>query len=158
MVDIQSPTAEIRRGKKEEGKKIEITGQKYNGATITRGWRRFLNHKAHAGRNTDDTLSALSVHSHHPQQRRNGPVCCCMTLFSSSALQCNFNEEEIRPWWPWPLTFDLDIQTRPSEGRNTSSLWIWRSGSRYFIHKQKCHRRMVKNRTLRSSLRAVMTA
>jgi len=33
MVDIQSPTAEIRRGKKEEEerKKIEITGQKYNG-------------------------------------------------------------------------------------------------------------------------------
>jgi len=32
MVDIQSPTAEIRRGKKkkQEGK-IEITWQKYNG-------------------------------------------------------------------------------------------------------------------------------
>jgi len=30
MVDIQSPTAEIRRGKKER-KKIEITEQKYNG-------------------------------------------------------------------------------------------------------------------------------
>jgi len=30
MVDIQSPTTEIRRGKKEE-RKIEITGQKYNG-------------------------------------------------------------------------------------------------------------------------------
>jgi len=29
MVDIQSPTAEIRRGKKEEKK--ETTGQKYNG-------------------------------------------------------------------------------------------------------------------------------
>jgi len=29
MVDIQSPTAEIRREKKER-KKIEITGQKYN--------------------------------------------------------------------------------------------------------------------------------
>jgi len=28
MVDIQSPKAEIRRGKK---KKIETTGQKYNG-------------------------------------------------------------------------------------------------------------------------------
>jgi len=29
MVDIQSPTAEIRRGKKEERRrKIEITGQK----------------------------------------------------------------------------------------------------------------------------------
>jgi len=39
-IDIQSPTAEIRRGKK---KKIETTGQKYNGlsyyrATITRTW------------------------------------------------------------------------------------------------------------------------
>jgi len=32
MVDIQSPTAEIRRGKKEETKKKEeTTGQKYNG-------------------------------------------------------------------------------------------------------------------------------
>jgi len=33
MVDIQSPTAENRRGKKErlkEDRKIEITGQKYN--------------------------------------------------------------------------------------------------------------------------------
>jgi len=34
MVDIQSPTAEIRRGKKERRRrKIEITGQKYNGLT-----------------------------------------------------------------------------------------------------------------------------
>jgi len=34
MVDIQSPTAEIRRGKKKEGRKEgrkETTGQKYNG-------------------------------------------------------------------------------------------------------------------------------
>jgi len=31
VVDIQSPTAEIRRGKKRRKKKIEITGQKYNG-------------------------------------------------------------------------------------------------------------------------------
>jgi len=34
MVDIQSMAAEIRRGKKErkkEERKIEITGQKYNG-------------------------------------------------------------------------------------------------------------------------------
>jgi len=30
MVDIQSPTEEIRRGKKEE-RKIETTGQKHNG-------------------------------------------------------------------------------------------------------------------------------
>jgi len=34
MVDIQSPTAEIRQGKKER-QKIEITGQKYNGLPIT---------------------------------------------------------------------------------------------------------------------------
>jgi len=42
------------------------------------------------------------------------------------------------------LTFDLDLQTRPSEGRNTSSVWIWRKSvqrfPRYFIHKQKTHR------------------
>jgi len=36
MLDIQSPTAEIRRGKKKkerkkERRKIETTGQKYNG-------------------------------------------------------------------------------------------------------------------------------
>ena len=31
MVDIQSAAIEIRRGKKEERKKIETTGQKYNG-------------------------------------------------------------------------------------------------------------------------------
>jgi len=31
MVDIQSPTVEIRRGKKEEDRQMEITGQKYNG-------------------------------------------------------------------------------------------------------------------------------
>jgi len=30
MVDIQSAAAEIRRGKKEERKKKETTGQKYN--------------------------------------------------------------------------------------------------------------------------------
>jgi len=45
------------------------------------------------------------------------------------------------PWWPWPLTFDLDLQTRPIDGPNTSSLWIWRKSvqrfPRYFIHKQK---------------------
>jgi len=31
MVDIQSPTAEIRRGKKKKDRKKETTGQKYNG-------------------------------------------------------------------------------------------------------------------------------
>jgi len=31
MVDIESPTAEIRWGKKKETKKEQTTGQKYNG-------------------------------------------------------------------------------------------------------------------------------
>jgi len=31
MIDIQSTAAEIRRGKKEERKKEETAGQKYNG-------------------------------------------------------------------------------------------------------------------------------
>jgi len=35
MADIQSATAEIRRGKKKGKKKIEITGQKYNGLPNT---------------------------------------------------------------------------------------------------------------------------
>jgi len=36
MADIQSPTAEIRRGKKRR-KKEETTGQKYNGLTYSIG-------------------------------------------------------------------------------------------------------------------------
>jgi len=30
------------------------------------------------------------------------------------------------------LIFDLDIQTRLSEGPNTSSLWIWRKSIQWF--------------------------
>jgi len=37
MADIQSPTAEIRRGKKERRKKKETTGQKYNGLPYSIG-------------------------------------------------------------------------------------------------------------------------
>jgi len=52
-------------------------------------------------------------------------------------------------WWECKACFlflitlilDLDIQTRPSKGPNTSSLWISRKSvqqfPRYFIHKQK---------------------
>jgi len=38
MVDIQSAAAEIRRGKKIEERKIETTGQKYNGLPYSLGW------------------------------------------------------------------------------------------------------------------------
>ena len=47
------------------------------------------------------------------------------------------------------LTFDLDIQTLPSEGTiNTPSMWICRKYvqrlPRYFIHRQKSHRQRQK--------------
>jgi len=35
------------------------------------------------------------------------------------------------PWWPWPLTL-TNVQTRPSEGSNMSSLWIWRKSVQRF--------------------------
>jgi len=42
------------------------------------------------------------------------------------------------------LTLDLDLQSHPNEGPNTSSLWIWHKSiqrfTRYFIHKQNSHR------------------
>jgi len=37
MVDIQSATAEVRRGIKEDRKKEETTGQKYNGLPYYKG-------------------------------------------------------------------------------------------------------------------------
>jgi len=37
MVDIQSASAEIRRGKRRRKKKIETTGPKYNGLLYYRG-------------------------------------------------------------------------------------------------------------------------
>ena len=54
MVDIQSPTAEIRRGKKERKKKIEITGQIYNGLPYT------LFHRATITRETGMRLTEWS--------------------------------------------------------------------------------------------------
>ena len=58
------------------------------------------------------------------------------------------------------LTFDLDVQTCPSEGPNTSCVWTWRKCvqrfSRYFMHKQNVTD-SAKNRTVRKSLRAVIT-
>jgi len=69
-------------------------------------------------------------------------------------------ENRFCPWWPWPLTFGLDILTHPSEGTITSSVWIWRKSvqgfQRYFIQKQKITDD-AKNSYLRSSLRAVIT-
>jgi len=47
MVDIQSATAEIRRGKKtEEDRREETTGQKYNGLPITMGGHNYYSNQA----------------------------------------------------------------------------------------------------------------
>jgi len=55
--------------------------------------------------------------------------------------------------WPWH-------SNSPSEGPNTSSVWNWRKSvqrfPRYFIHKKATDSGI--NRTLRSSLRAVIIA
>ena len=58
-----------------------------------------------------ETARSRAAHSHHPRQRRNVPVSCCVTLFAASALQCIFNGEEICPGdldlSPLTLTFKL---------------------------------------------------
>jgi len=55
--------------------------------------------------------------------------------------------------------FGLDLETRPCEGPNTSSLRNWSKSiqrfPRYFIHKQKEVTDSNKNTTLRHSLCAV---
>jgi len=60
------------------------------------------------------------------------------------------------------LTFDLDLQTHPSEESNTSSVWIWRKSVqqflRYLTHKQKPQTDGAKNRTFRSSMHAIITS
>ena len=65
------------------------------------------------------------------------------TVHALHALSMRMAQQFFRfcPWWPWPVTFDLIIQTRPCEGPNTFSLWIWgkyvQQFPRYFIHNQK---------------------
>jgi len=39
--------------------------------------------------------------------------------------------------WPWPLTFGLDLQTRPSKRPNTPSMWICRSAKTSESRRQK---------------------
>jgi len=60
----------------------------------------------------------------------------------------------------FPGDLDLDLQTRPSKGPNTSSVWTGRKSVQwfpwYFIYKQKNPQTDgAKNRTLHSSLGVV---
>jgi len=99
----------------------------------------------------------------HPRQRRNGPVCCCMTLSAASA----FHSVAARGWWEWVhsalfVPDDHDIQSHASEGPNTSSLWIWRKSIQWllrcFIYKQKKSHSAPRTEPLCSSLHAVKIA
>jgi len=55
------------------------------------------------------------------------------------------------------VTLTFDLQTCPSEGPNTSSMWIWRKSIQQFIYKQKPQTDGVKNRIFRSLLHVVMS-
>ena len=57
---------------------------------------------------------ASAVHSHRPRQRRNGPVCCWMTLFAASTLQCIVNGEENCRNCPFPIEFRNRTEGGPS--------------------------------------------
>ena len=99
----------------------------------------------------------LSVHSRHPRQRWNGPVCCWMTLFAASALQCIFNLEEICPWWPWPLTLTFKlVRARDKHVFRLNLGKICSADPEIFHMQTKKVTDSAKNRILCSSLRAVM--
>jgi len=55
--------------------------------------------------NINCTQVATSVHWHHPQRGRNGPICCCMTLLQrarynafSMGRKCVHGNLDL---WPW---------------------------------------------------------
>ena len=56
-------------------------------------------------------------------------------------------------WWPWPMTFDLDIQTCPSKGSNCKFGTNPFSGSRDISYINQKVTDSVKNRILCSYLR-----
>jgi len=125
------------------------------------GWQRIANVNAKIKKKTraKDVLPNIhhtqaieipvTMHSSHPWQWQNGAICCC-TSFEAygtchSALSVGMTQQFSRfcPWWPF--TFDLGIQTRPSEGSSASSLWIWHKSVQRFLsisytNKQKSHR------------------
>jgi len=58
-------------------------------------------------------------------QRWNSPICCCMTLFAASALQCIANGEENPPKLPLPLGFCHPARGRQSHGSRQQAGKIW---------------------------------
>ena len=102
--------------------------------------------------NINHTQAAVSVHCRHPiTPGGDGTVSSAAAWRrlqrTAHALQCIVNGDDSAVFrffchrWPWSLTFDLDIQTRPSEGPSTYFLWIWRISvqpfPRHLSNKQK---------------------
>ena len=77
MVDIQSPTAEIRRGKKKKERRIETTGRKYNGLpyyigqTITTEMSKLTDRHVHVHRESGNNYSK---HTTRKTTNRNTPT------------------------------------------------------------------------------------
>jgi len=95
------------------------------------------------------------VHSRHPSPPAATKWCrlllhriCSVRCTPCSALSMGMTQQLISffcPWWPWPLTFDLDIQTRPCEFGAypfSGSLDI------FVTNKMKKSQTALKNRTL----------
>jgi len=81
-----------------------------------------------------------------PRRQQNDPVSCCTSFAAYSTrltMHCQWGGcSSFSSFVPGDLldqALDLDIQTRPSEGQNTSSLWIWcksvQQFLRYLMHK-----------------------
>jgi len=121
------------------GKLLEFSSLDWSNSNYS--WRCFTKHKCTARR--------------PPCRSHFVPHCLCTALPSPPAvtewscllLHDIICSEGITMHFQWrgnlslvTLTFDLDIQTRMSEGPITSSMWIWRKSiqqfPRYFIHKK----------------------
>ena len=140
MVDIQSPATEIRRGKKRRRRrKIERNHRAkikwpalFHRAAITRNaWQSpAVAHEAQRTHCCKDTPLEQSTHR----------VCCLRSVICNEGVPFRpysggvvSAQRVFCPWWPWPLTFHLDIQSHPSEGPSTSSMWIWRKSVQRFL-------------------------
>jgi len=92
--------------------------------------------------NIHRTQAAVSVYCRHPvtpgcdvvvssaapcSVRRTAHVLLCIVGMTQQLFVFVPSDLDL-----WPLTFDLDIQTRPSEASNMCSLWTWRKSVQRF--------------------------
>ena len=108
---------------------------------------------------TQTTLSH-TVHSHHPRQQQNGPICCCRCYlqrlcYSAFSMGRKFVPGDL-DLWPWPSN---------SSKRGTKHVFpmnlaqICSAVPRDILYTNKKNKKVTdnaKNRTLRSLLHVVM--